>query len=90
MQSRVRRSRSNSTTTSRFITAARLGPRPKERLVRPVRGQALAEPAAAPSAELWGVHVALDAEHGRSLGGHGRVDGSLEESWAGGGGWIRG
>jgi hypothetical protein len=68
-----RRRRSNrgdgGSTDRKSIAAARLGAGPEERLVRPVRGQALAEPSTAPGAELRRVHVAFDAEHGRP--GHG-------------------
>jgi hypothetical protein len=72
----------------------RPGPGPEQRLVRPVRRQALAEPTTAHRAELRRVHVALDAEHGRAVCGHaggggggGVVDGGpfvlVVERWAG-------
>jgi len=60
-----------------------------------LRRQALAEPATAPCAELGHVHVALDAEHGCSIYGHGGVCARrlvllvlVVECWAGQGGWI--
>ena len=94
MQSRIRcdRSRSSSGSRSSFVASARLGLGPEERLVRPIRRQALAEAPTAPSAELRRVHVALDAEYGRPLRGYGGVDGGPVERWAAGrdrriGGW---